>query len=53
MINADRRSTALEILDAQHVEAPPVASIRIPHLVPPGIHGAWLPSAGPAMNLAA
>lgn len=43
VIDADRRSTALEILDAQDFEAPPVASIRIPHLVPPGIHGAWLP----------
>jgi carotenoid cleavage dioxygenase len=40
--NADGESTALEILDAQDMAAPPVATIRLPHRVPPGIHGAWL-----------
>lgn len=42
VIEADGRSTALEILDARDIEAPPVAIVRIPHRVPPGIHGAWL-----------
>jgi carotenoid cleavage dioxygenase len=42
--NADGESTALEILDAQDMAAPPVATIRLPHRVPPGIHGAWLPA---------
>jgi carotenoid cleavage dioxygenase-like enzyme len=46
VIEADARSTALEILDARDMAAPPVATIRIPHRVPPGIHGAWLASAG-------
>ncbi len=47
VIDADGQSTALEMLDARHVEAAPIASIRIPHRVPPGIHGAWLPSPDP------
>ncbi len=42
VINADHRSSTLEILDARDIAAAPVASIAIPHRVPPGIHGAWL-----------
>jgi carotenoid cleavage dioxygenase len=42
VIDAGGHTTALEILDARNFEAPPVASVRIPHRVPPGIHGAWL-----------
>ncbi len=44
VIEADGASTALEILDARDSAAPPIASIRIPHRVPPGIHGTWLPT---------
>ena len=44
VIEADRRSTVLEILDAADIAAPPVACVRIPRLIPPGIHGAWLPA---------
>lgn len=40
---ADEQSTALEILDARDIEAAPVATIRFPHRIPPGIHGAWIP----------
>lgn len=40
--DAGGHTTALEILDARNLEEPPVASVRIPHRVPPGIHGAWL-----------
>jgi 8'-apo-carotenoid 13,14-cleaving dioxygenase len=43
VIDADRTSTALEIIDAREIEQPPVATIRLPHRVPPGIHGTWLP----------
>lgn len=43
VVNADGGSTALEILNARAVTDPPVATIRIPHRIPPGIHGAWLP----------
>ena len=41
---ADGASTVLEILLAQDIAAPPVAVIRLPHRIPPGIHGAWLPT---------
>lgn len=41
---ADGKTTALEILDARDFAAPPVATVRIPHHVPPGIHGAWSPA---------
>lgn len=44
VIEADGRSTALEILDARDVEQAPVATVRLPHRIPPGIHGAWLPA---------
>ena len=44
VIEADGETTALEIIDARDFESGPVASVRIPHRVPPGIHGAWLPS---------
>ena len=42
VIEAGGHGAALEILDARAIAAPPVATIRIPHLIPPGIHGAWL-----------
>lgn len=38
--NAD--TTDLVILDASDMAKPPVASIHIPHRVPPGFHGNWL-----------
>ncbi len=41
VIEADGASTALEILDARDMRSPPVATVRIPHRIPPGIHGAW------------
>ena len=46
VIEADGQSTALEILDARDIAAQPVAVVRLPHRVPPGIHGAWLPAPG-------
>jgi carotenoid cleavage dioxygenase len=44
VIEADGGGTALEILDARAIADPPVAIVRLPHRVPPGIHGAWLPA---------
>ena len=44
VIEADGRSTALEIIDARDVAGAPVAVVRLPHRIPPGIHGAWLPA---------
>ena len=32
----------LVILDAADMSKPPVASIHIPHRIPPGFHGNWL-----------
>ena len=43
VINAAEETTDLVILDAQAFTGSPTASIRIPHRVPPGFHGAWLP----------
>ena len=44
VIDADQTSTALEIIDARAIDQSPVATIRLPHRVPPGIHGTWLPT---------
>ncbi len=41
---AEGAGTALEVLDAQNLAAAPVAIVRLPHRIPPGIHGAWLPA---------
>jgi carotenoid cleavage dioxygenase len=35
-------TTDLVILDARRFEDAPVASIRLPHRVPPGFHGNWI-----------
>ena len=43
VIDTPTDTTELTILDAQDFEAPPVARVRIPHRVPPGFHGAWIP----------
>ncbi|MET0271072.1 MAG: carotenoid oxygenase family protein, partial [Sphingomonas sp.] len=47
VIDADGQGTALEILDARAIAEAPVATVRIPHRIPPGIHGAWLPTRHP------
>ena len=43
VIDADGGTTDLVILDARNFEAAPQASIRLPHVVPPGFHGNWVP----------
>jgi carotenoid cleavage dioxygenase len=50
VIEADGQTTALEILDARRIEDAPVATVRLPHRVPPGIHGAWLPTASSSVR---
>lgn len=35
-------TTDLVILDARRFEGPPVASIHLPHRIPPGFHGNWI-----------
>lgn len=45
VIDAGSETTDLVILDAADMAAPPVASVHIPHRIPPGFHGNWLPDA--------
>ncbi|MBA2935213.1 carotenoid oxygenase family protein [Sphingomonas sp. CGMCC 1.13654] len=42
VIEAGGVGTSLEIIDARKIDQAPVAAIRLPHRVPPGIHGTWL-----------
>ena len=48
VINAAAGATDLVILDARAFADPPVASVRVPHVIPPGFHGNWV--ADPAGN---
>ena len=43
VIDTANETTDLVILDASDIAKPPVASVHIPHRVPPGFHGNWLP----------
>ena len=45
VIDRAAETTDLVILDAADIAAPPVASVHIPHRIPPGFHGNWLPDA--------
>jgi carotenoid cleavage dioxygenase len=42
VIDTDRETTDLVILDATDMAAEPVARVHIPHRIPPGFHGNWL-----------
>lgn len=42
VVDLPHETTDLVILDAQRFAGAPVASIRIPHRVPPGFHGNWI-----------
>lgn len=42
VIDLAGETTDLVILDARDFEGAPVASIRLPHRVPPGFHGNWI-----------
>jgi carotenoid cleavage dioxygenase len=39
------RTSDLVLLDAAHIDADPVAVIRLPQRVPQGLHGTWIPKA--------
>ncbi len=43
VINTQTDTTDLAILDAQTFAASPVATIHLPHRIPPGFHGNWFP----------
>ena len=45
VIDTTRDTTDLVILDATDMAADPVAMVHIPHRIPPGFHGNWLPDA--------
>lgn len=42
VVDMNDDATDLAIIDAKDFAAAPVASIRIPHRVPPGFHGNWI-----------
>jgi 8'-apo-carotenoid 13,14-cleaving dioxygenase len=42
VINMANETSELVILDAMDFEGEPVASIHIPHRIPPGFHGNWV-----------
>jgi carotenoid cleavage dioxygenase len=43
VINAAAQTTDLVIIDARNFSGPPQAVIALPHRVPPGFHGNWIP----------
>ena len=45
VIDVAADTTDLVILDARHIEAPPAATVHLPHRIPPGFHGNWFPVA--------
>lgn len=46
MVDMAADATDLAIIDARDFAGPPVASVRIPHRVPPGFHGNWIGTQG-------
>ena len=44
IVNLEKQSSDLVILDAANFEAKPKAMIHIPHRIPPGFHGNWVPA---------
>lgn len=42
VIDEPSDTTELVILDARKFESGPVATIRLPHRIPPGFHGNWI-----------
>jgi carotenoid cleavage dioxygenase len=43
VINSAEETTDFVIIDASAFDAAPVATIRLPHRIPPGFHGNWFP----------
>jgi 8'-apo-carotenoid 13,14-cleaving dioxygenase len=44
VVHADTQTTDFVILDAGHFTGPPQAVVTLPHRVPAGFHGNWVPS---------
>ena len=43
VLNVATKTTDLVILDDARFEAAPVATVHLPHAIPPGFHGNWFP----------
>jgi carotenoid cleavage dioxygenase len=46
VVDTNTETTDLVILDAARFAEPPVATIHLPHRVPPGFHGNWIGDGG-------
>ena len=44
VIDSEADTTALVILNAQDFAGPAVATVDLPHRIPPGFHGNWIPA---------
>ncbi|MDP3676946.1 MAG: carotenoid oxygenase family protein [Novosphingobium sp.] len=44
VIDGTTETTELVILDAQDFSGPAVATVHLPHRIPPGFHGNWIPA---------
>jgi all-trans-8'-apo-beta-carotenal 15,15'-oxygenase len=42
VLDAEARRSELRVLDGADITAPPVATVRLPHVVPFGFHGNWV-----------
>ena len=47
VVHADTQTTDFVILDADRFTGPPQAVVTLPHQVPAGFHGNWVPARGP------
>ena len=43
VIDRSNGTTDFAVLDARAFEDPPIATVRLPHRIPPGFHGNWFP----------
>jgi carotenoid cleavage dioxygenase-like enzyme len=46
VVNVIDQTTDLVIIDALDFAGPPLATVHLPHRIPPGFHGNWLPEGG-------
>ena len=42
--DAARNASDFHVLDAKNIAAEPVATVKLPHRVPYGFHGNWVPA---------
>jgi carotenoid cleavage dioxygenase len=43
VIDAETQTTQLQIFNALNIETGPIGTVHIPHRIPPGFHGNWIP----------